>query len=390
MKRITALILICLLLLGGCGAPAEEVFTPNDSPLITVDPEEKPDSPEEKPETPEEEQNPSEELPNEVTPEDKPVSPEEKPPVEEEQTPSTEAPAEPEEEEGDVETAEWTTSCMTFNVLEQNSGGTQYQHPKVRAPWILETIKKYNPDLLGCQEVTKGTGTAENYDMYTFLTTNLAKEGYAVSGLMDSKGKAGSKVAIDNYHIGSGLLIFWKKDRFELKDSGAMVYSNDVNRHYQWVKLYDKQEDISILMTNTHMSIPPKVGDTYDIAKGHALRATQGQEIFNFWNKNCGEDMALYATGDYNHKTDTQAFANETQGKFVSSRDYSQSSNAASTIDHVFINGDLQDCFEYHRCNETFEPKGVAVKDPTGNNRNIDYCASDHYAVIAYCSNAYR
>ena len=389
MKRIVALLLITLLLLGGCGAPAEDTFTPNDSPLITVDPEtESSETPETETPSTEQEQTPSEETPS---PEQEQAPSEETPtedePVEEtpkEETPDEETPSDDEDEES----AEWTTSCMTFNVLEKNSGGTQYQPPDVRAPWILETIKKYNPDLLGCQEVTKGTGNSENYNMYAFLTSNLAKEGYEFSGLMDSKGKAGSKVAIDEYHIGSGLLIFWKKDRFQLKDSGAMVYSNDSNRHYQWVKLYDTKEDITILMTNTHMSIPPKVGDSYDIPKGHALRATQGQEIYNFWDKTCGDDLALYATGDYNHDTNQQAFHNETQGRFVSSRDVSQSSNANSSIDHVFINGDIQDCFNYTRCNDTFEPKGVTAKDP--NNRNIAYCASDHYAVIVYCSNAYR
>ncbi|MBQ6947349.1 MAG: hypothetical protein IJN42_04800, partial [Clostridia bacterium] len=79
---------------------------------------------------------------------------------------------------------------------------------------------------------------------------------------------------------------------------------------------------------------------------------------------------------------------NMTRGKFVSSRDFSRSSNANSWIDHVLINGDIQDCYKYERCNETYEPAGVTKPHP--DNRNVQYCPSDHYAVIAYCSNAYR
>lgn len=297
----------------------------------------------------------------------------------------------PSDDGGDSEDGEsYTTSCMTFNVLEKNTGGTAYQPPHIRAPWIVQTITKYNPDLLGCQEVTKGTGTTENYDMYTYLTTNLKAKGYAVNGLMDSKGKPGSTVALDEYDIGSGLLIFWKKDRFELKDSGGIVYTADKvqKRHIQWVKLYDKKEDITILMTNTHMSIDPKVGAVADKPAGDLVRAQEALQLFNFWEKNCKEDMALYATGDYNHAVTDQAFANMTAKRYVSTRDIAQVVNAKSGIDHILINGDLQDCYQYHRCNETFEPNGVTAGDV--DNRNINYVPSDHYAVIAYCSNAYR
>jgi len=275
----------------------------------------------------------------------------------------------------------WTTSCMTFNVLEWDTHNTGYAKPEARAPWILDQIKQYDPDLLGCQEVTKGSSGSENWNMYQYLVDGLADK-YDVSGLMDHKDQPGSKVAVNNYTIASGLLIFWKKDRFELKDAGAQVYSNDAGRHFQWVKLYDKKEDVTIVMTNTHMSINP----SNDVAQGDAMRAQQASELYQFWFKNCEEGMALYATGDYNHGTKTQAFANMIQGRFVSSRDISQKSNADSSIDHVIINGDLQDCYEYHRCNETYEGGVAKVVDK----REPQFCPSDHYAVIAYCSNAYR
>ena len=384
MKKITALLLIALMLLGGCAAPAEDTFSPDDSPLITVDPEV---------ETPEETAPESEQTAEtpEGQPDETPEDPEKEPDgtaetpvgqsVQMPETPEQNVQGESEQEQKE-ENTDWTTSCMSFNILERNTGAhTYYAHPEVRAPWIVETIKKYKPDLLGCQEVTNGTNGEEFYDMYTYLTNALTNEGYAFSGMMDSKGKAGSNMTATRYSIGAGLVIFWKKDRFEMKDFGAQIYSNSSVRHFQWVKLYDKQEDITILMTNTHLAAdnPPRVSTDADFDQ-------QANELLRFWEKNCKKDMALYATGDYNRQPNTTAYANLLQGRYLNSADFALEADATAWIDHVFINGDVQECIKYHRCTETFEPKGVAPSsDP--NNRNKEYCASDHYAVISYCTN---
>ena len=388
MKRIIALILLMLLLLAGCGAPAEDEFAPNDSVLITADPEtENNESTEPENTTPEnttpenvtpENNEPENTTPENATPEN--TTPESTTP---ENTTPENTPQEQESEE-EVETAEWTTSCMTFNVLQIKNPGTGFADPDVRAPWILDTIVRYDPDLLGLQELTGAVRADLNgWDMKKYLIDTLTKKGYQVSGMMDSKGKAGSKVALDDYNIASGLFILWKKDRFELKDYGAMVYSNDTNRHYQWVKLYDKQEDITILMTNTHMSV--FTGDQNN-AYGDSVRAQQGNELYTFWDKNCGDDMALYATGDYNHVITAQAFANMTKGRFVSSRDVSTKAYGDSGVDHILINGDIQDCSLYQRIDDTYQ-NGTGK---TYDKREEAYCPSDHQAVIVYCSNAYR
>ncbi len=387
MKRIVAIILVMLLLLRGCGAPAEENLAPKDDLLIQATPEPENNEPEntEPENTVPENTEPENTTPENTTPENtEPESTEPENTEPENTEPENTEPenTEPEDTELDIDFTNWTTSCMTFNVLEWDTHSTGYAEPQNRAPWILDTIKRYDPDLLGCQEVTMGGSSTGNWNMYKYLVDNLTSGKYDVSGLMDSKDKAGSKVAVANYTIASGLLIFWKKDRFELKDSGAMVYSNDPGRHYQWVKLYDKQEDITILMTNTHMSINP----SNDVKQGDAMRAQQGAELYQFWYKNCKDDMALYATGDYNHITTSQAFLNMTQGKFVSTREISQGSNASSGVDHILINGDIQDCYKYHRCNETYEGGvGKEVEE-----RKVQFAPSDHYAIVAYCSNAYR
>ena len=94
--------------------------------------------------------------------------------------------------------------------------------------------------------------------------------------------------------------------------------------------------------------------------------------------------MPLYATGDYNLTPKSNAFVNLVRPPYESSREVAESANAESNIDHIIINGNVQSCFKYTRCNKTYEPAGVAK------NGNKKYRASDHYAVIAYCSNAYR
>ncbi len=403
MRRITAIVLIAvLLLMGGC-APKEPSFQPpQNATLITLDPSEMnnpsedPNNPSEEPNDPNEEpSNPNEEPsdPNEEpsNPNEEPSDPNEEPsnPNEEPSNPNEE-PSNPNEEPSNPSgpsDPNWTTSCMTFNVLKDRNPGTEYPDPDVRAPWILETIVKYSPDLLGLQELTKVSSTGWN--MYEYLTVELGKQGYAFSGLLDSAGKSGSVVAVDDYTIASGLVIMWKKDRFELKDYGAMVFSNDSKRHYQWVKLYDKQESIDILMTNAHFSTNPKDGsEESNSTKGDQLRTEQGNTLNRFWEQNCKEGMALYSTGDYNAGVDTNPDKAMSTGRFMSTRAMCIKANANAGIDRVYINTDVQDCYEFYRCNETFEPEGVEKSDP--NNRNERFCASDHYAVISYCSNAYR
>lgn len=285
---------------------------------------------------------------------------------------------EPTDNPDDEDVEDWNTCCMSFNALQYDTKNAGYAKPSVRSNWIVDTIKKYDPDLLGMQEVTKAVEKTENFDMYGKLIGELGQT-YDYRSLIQEKGAAVSELT-----IGSGLVLFYKKARFELKDSGCKPYTNDKGRHFQWVKLYDTQEKITILMTNTHFSINP----SSDTAAGELLRNAQGSELLSFWNKNCTENMALYATGDYNHRKSEPAYTTLNSGHFVSSRDCCLIKNADSLLDYVYINNDVQDCYEYHRCNETYETgKGVVING--GDSRDHAYCPSDHYAIIVYCSNAY-
>ncbi|MBR5783119.1 MAG: hypothetical protein IKY33_02710 [Clostridia bacterium] len=276
------------------------------------------------------------------------------------------------------EMEDYNTVCMSFNVLQWDTNHGGYATPATRAPWILDTIKDYDPDLLGTQELTKGVTNTAGWDMYQYLVDNLKSE-YDSRSLIEEK-EDGANVAVNSLTIGSGLVIFWKKDRFDLKDSGAQVYSIDSGRHYQWVKLYDNQEKITILMTNTHLSINGSKG----VDHGNALRSSEAGELSTFWRKNCTDQMALYGTGDYNHTKSTEAFSILNKDQFLSSRDVCLKANASSNIDYIYINSNVQDCYQYVRCEETYEPEGVHKGD-----RNPAYCPSDHHAIVIYCSNPY-
>ncbi len=305
------------------------------------------------------------------------------------ETPDEENPADKPAEEnnggssgGNYEIVDYNTVCMSFNVLMYDTHGTGYAAPKTRAPWIVDTVKEYDPDLLGMQEVTKAESSTDNFDMYQYLVDSFSSK-YDHRSLIDEKGKAGSTLATEKLTIGSGLVIFWKKDRFELKDSGAKVYTNDPGRHFQWVKLYDKEAKVTFIMTNTHFCINPN-GDSTG-KQGAANRAVQANELLSFWKKNVDESTPLYATGDYNHGTGEQAFAVLNSENYKNSRDIALSANATSGIDYIYVNHDAQEVFKYHRCNETYEPAGVN-KPAEDQPRNPAYCPSDHYAIVAYCT----
>ncbi len=288
-------------------------------------------------------------------------------------------------DQGDYDDRDYSTTCMSFNVLQYDTWYMGFAQPSARAPWIVDTINKYDPDLIGTQEVTHDVVAQVNgFDMYDYLVGKLSSE-YSYRAVDQE-----NNFALDFQHIGCGLITFWKTNRFELKDSGCKSYTKDVNRYVQWVKLYDKQEKITIFMTNTHWSInPSNAGGGYDITTGEAMRASEAGELFDLWDKNCGEGVPLYATGDFNHYPNEGCFDILNKERFVSSREVSNSSNGNSELDYIYINGDVQGCFKYHKITDTYEPANVPKQEKQTDDGNIPYRPSDHWAIIAYCTNEY-
>ena len=276
---------------------------------------------------------------------------------------------EPSNPESGGETPNYTLKCMSFNVLAWDSWYANFAQPVTRAPWVVKTIKKFDPDLLGTQELSGASAVTGNFSMYDYLKDNLTEYQHFNA---------------DEVCVGNTL--FFKKDRFDLLDCGFLnTDTSAADRGANWVKLYDKVDGIHIMFTNTHQSPDPMINGVHSAEKGNELRKGQATKLLNFLESNVIGDMASYSTGDYNATLVSEPVSILLSSKFISSRDVAAVANRASTIDHVFINGDIQGCYEFHTCMDMFPPEGVEASE-----QDNQYKASDHWAVIAYCSNEYR
>lgn len=245
-----------------------------------------------------------------------------------------------------------TLKCMSYNLLAFIDKSEVFSQPVTRAPWILETVRRYDPDLLGTQEI----GDAGSYN--GFFDTH----GYLKYHLKD----------YENYHCDHtvGNSIWWKKERFDTLETGFLEY-NEYKQGITWALLYDKVDDKKVLFTNVHLD--PRNEDN---------RIHQITVMMNFWNEKSDDNTVLYATGDYNSLLEQRPhqLLNETHYKATSLM--TNECNKPPFIDHIYVNSDKQECHNFYTCMDTFEPYGV---EKTGQVKR--YWASDHQAVIAYCSN---
>lgn len=178
-------------------------------------------------------------------------------------------------------------SCMSFNILAYNTDDDSFEDASVRSEGTLATVKKYTPDIVGIQEATENYG-GSNFDWLSFLQEGLS-EIYDSRAVIDEEDCSYFMMG-----IAAGLVIFYKKDRFELKDSGCYEYAADPNRYYQWVELYDKTNRRELFVTNTHLSI-----DAGNPEQGNEDRLSEAEELLSFWQSKIG-DRPMFATGDYN------------------------------------------------------------------------------------------
>ena len=280
-------------------------------------------------------------------------------------------------------------SCMSFNILACDTHDAGYQLPAERLAHVVEIIRAENADLVGLQEACdqackpseKRDARCGSFNWCEQMLAVAPTLGYTAVAIRDQQG-----FVRDKQNIGCGLIIYFKSDRFELLEDGCEVYPHNDVRYFQWVKLLDKKYDRKILFTNTHFSINQKLGDSKSAMAGDAFRTTQSFLLMKFWYTHLEEQMALFATGDYNSTPDSNAQI------LLRSREFKPSNvialqgdelgtvnfrKAAHTIDYCYVRPEVQRVNRYRVVTTHFYAD--SQKYPKSG------YASDHRPIVTEC-----
>lgn len=250
-------------------------------------------------------------------------------------------------------------SCMSFNLLSYNTGGTTYDEPQVRAKYSIPFILETNADIVGLQEVD----TVKEFNWKE--TVIEGTKSVYTARCIDEELEYGVK----DMNIAAGLVILYRTDRFTLKDSGCTYYFDDAGRFYQWVLLEDKKSGRDLYVTNTHLSINP---DSDPIA-GDELRSWEAEELVTFWEETVG-DTALFATGDYNARIDTDAHTVYLKrGIYDNSCEAAIESDGESSVDFCYFNTKCMEATKYEMLDRNYTDKDGSK-----------IIMSDHCPIITY------
>ncbi len=257
-------------------------------------------------------------------------------------------------------------SCLSFNILSYNTGGQTFDSPEERAKRIIPFILETDADIVGLQEVD----TVQSFNWLDAIKKGLSDK-YEIRAIGEEL-EYGAK----QMNIAAGLVILYRKGRFELENSGCTYYWEDYNRYYQWVKLKDKAANKELYVTNTHMSINPMAADgvNRDIEMGEFLRSSEAEELVTFWEETVGE-APLFATGDYNAKIDAKPHTEYLMrgGVYQPSVDAAIDSDGCSTVDFCYVNTSAMDVEKYEMMQNYYMDKDGDFMD-----------MSDHNPVITY------
>jgi len=295
-----------------------------------------------------------------------------------------------------VAAPEHEISVMSFNILEREDTGV-YAQPKDRGPMAVKTIKKYNPDIVGIQEAADASSANGNFDWNDYLVTELGKLGYSCRYLTQESVKPSRMT------IGAGLMIFYKKDRFDLIAHGSDQYVTkgysgvrasyegfthiDGSRYYHYVKLWDKVQKTYLFTFNTHLAVPPgslkQSGKEATSAQrtmlANIIRTQSARQLADAIEKLAG-DYPCFSTGDYNASwsrsvkddaNSSQLYEMTKNGVLSAAVDDAYSNVSVSRtgiIDHVFYNKFYADSLTYRGVYEEYG----------------GYQPSDHLAMIGY------
>lgn len=178
---------------------------------------------------------------------------------------------------------------MTFNVLCNGCDKPEFDPWEKRLPHLIDRIEQYDPDLWGSQELV-GNSDIETFlqafPAYACVTYKLARWAYADCAL------------------------FYRKDRFEVLDSGQMWLSPkptvplaaawkplSVPRYVNWVYLRQKENGFRFLYVNTHFD-------------NNGPNKEPSAVVFSETYGALAKTLPIIATGDFNTDATTQRYKN--------------------------------------------------------------------------------
>lgn len=234
---------------------------------------------------------------------------------------------------------------MTYNVLCRICDKEDYDPWEVRVPHLKAMIDRYDPDLLGLQEL----GGQKDIDEFLRMLPQYACLSYEF-GLWSYADAA----------------LFYRKDRFEALDSGQMWLNPkptlpfgfgwktlSMPRYVNWAYLKQKSNGFRFLYVNTHFDNNGANKEPSAVLFAETFRPIAAQ-------------MPIIVTGDFNTDSKAQRYQNIMKGKGepVFSDTMSLASNTElvnnvppgvkkeadlnefislpQTIDHVFVGGPLK------------------------------------------------
>ena len=229
---------------------------------------------------------------------------------------------------------------MTFNIrMDTNADGdNQWSNRKDLAANLVEF---YNTDIFGAQEVL-------NHQL-TDLLTRLPEYAYVGVGREDGKTK------------GEYAPIIYKKDRFELEDSGNFWLAEDMNaigkkgwdaaceRVATWGIFKDKESGKKFFFLNTHLDHMGKVarheGASLVLDEAHKLSKGLPVIVTGDFNATPDDDpiKVLTDTSDPRHVIHTREVADLKYGPEWTFHDYGRIPlEKREWLDYIFMKGDIK------------------------------------------------
>lgn len=175
-------------------------------------------------------------------------------------------------------------SIMTYNIRLDVASDGENAWPN-RKTFFIQQLKFYEPDIIGFQEVTP--------NQLLEIATELKDYHYVGKGReLDNQGESSN--------------IFYKKEKFQLKDSGtfwlsdtpdkvSMGWDAACNRVCTYALLHDKKMNRSFYVFNTHLDHIGEVART----QGLELIVRKIEDI----NK---KKLSVFLIGDFNTTPDTE------------------------------------------------------------------------------------